>query len=1069
MRKLIRLRKLLGKSSGGMVISKVKILCLTFFSCFLLHMNIYAQETNITGVIKDTKGMSLPGVNVVIKGTLMGTVTNAIGQFELRAKPEDVLSASFIGFKTQEILVGNRQMINIILEDEVAMLDELVVIGFGTQKKKLVTGATSQVKGEELSKRNATNALQSLQGLTAGVNIISTSGQPGEELKVNIRGLGTTGKASPLFIVDGFQTGDISFLNPSDIESIDVLKDAASAAIYGNRGANGVILITTKSGKKSQLTNYSEVTFDAYNGWQSRAKKIRMLNTEEYIMIMNEQHLNSGGSTSSLPFNASNLPAYTIAGVASTNWLDEMFVDDALTQNYVLGVSGGSQNSTYSLSLSRTGQEGIVGGSDLSDYNRYTGRFNSEHQLFDGLVTWGENIVFANVKNRGIAVGNQYSNSLRSAYNVSPLMPIYNDFGEFFNSADQTILDQNGNKYWFDQESNPYGSMYYSNQNSRNSQKLLGNIFAEIQLHKNLKFRSAFGIDYWASENRSYTPVYKLSVYAFSDFSKATQRLEKGLGINMDNLLTYNKDFGKHHFTAMTGMSLQHYSGSWMFGENTKIAFDDLGHAWLNNATNTDNATMMTIEGAPTEDNRLLSYFGRVQYNYSETYLFNATFRADGSSKFAASNRWGYFPSFSAGWVITNEDFMESLKNIIPYFKLRASWGQNGSNNASAFNYLAPIAFTNATYNFGNDEGSNTTGSYPSRLSNEKLKWETSEQLDIGFDAGFLDNRFMVNFDFYQKITKDWLIVAPVLATSGTDAPYINGGNVHNTGVELSLGYVKNNSEFKYQVNLVGAYNKNKVTDIPTEDGIIHGGTNTLYANSSEFYRAESGHAIGYFWGWETDGIFQTSDEVLAYVDTDGKLIQPNAKPGDLRYVDQNSDGKINDLDKTDLGDPNPDFIYGINFAASWKGFDFSLVTNGVAGNQIVQSYRSPVDKYSNYSTDILERWTGQGTSNTVPRVTNTNINYKFSDIFVQNGTYFRISNITLGYDLASIIKMKSFKSLRLYASVQNLHTFTNYTGMDPEVGYGLDNGITDQFSSGIDLGYYPRPRTILFGVSVKL
>jgi TonB-linked SusC/RagA family outer membrane protein len=464
----------------------------------------------------------------------------------------------------------------------------------------------------------------------------------------------------------------------------------------------------------------------------------------------------------------------------------------------------------------------------------------------------------------------------------------------------------------------------------------------------------------------------------------------------------------------------------------------------------------------------MLSYFGRVQYNFSETYLFNATFRSDGSSKFADGNRWGYFPSFSGGWVITNEDFMKGFQNAIPYFKLRASWGQNGSSNASAFNYLAPISFINGTYNFGSDEGVNTTGSYPSRLSNEKLKWETSEQLDIGFDAGFLDNRLMVNFDFYKKITKDWLIVAPVLATAGTDAPYINGGNVHNTGVELALSYEKNEGEFRYQVNVVGSYNKNNVTDIPTEDGIIHGATNTLYANSSEFYRAETGHAIGYFWGWETDGIFQTSDEVKAYVGPDGRLIQSSAKPGDLRYVDQNSDGVINDLDKIDLGDPNPNFIFGLNFAANWKGFDFSLITNGVAGNQIVQSNRSPVEKFSNYSVDILERWTGTGTSTTVPRVTNSNVNYKFSDIFVQNGSYFRISNITLGYDIAKLFKTKSFQSLRVYASVQNLYTLTSYTGMDPEVGYGLDNGITDQFSSGIDLGYYPRPRTILFGISVK-
>ena len=1047
----------------------LQIIGLFVLICFLPQFSLHAQQTLVSGTVKDAMGMTLPGVNIMLKGTMLGTVTDAEGKFSINAAPKDILVVTFVGYLKQEVLVGESKILSIKLVEDVSQLEEIVVIGYGTQKKKLVTGATSQVKGDQLEQRNALNPLQALQGMTAGVNITTTSGQPGEGLKVNIRGVGTIQNAAPLYIVDGFPMSDISFINPSDIESLDVLKDAASTAIYGNRGANGVILITTKTGKKGNKSNYSEVTFDAYFGTQGRAKKTRMLNTEEYVMIMNEQHLNSGGSTSNLPFNASNLSAYTADGVASTNWLDEMFVDDALTQSYVLGASGGSQYSNYSLSLSSTGQEGIVGGADLSNYHRYTGRFNSDHQLFDGIVTLGENITFAHVKNRGIAVGNQYSNSLRSAFNVSPLMPVYDDFGDFFNAADQTILDQNGSKYWNDQEANPYGSMYYSNQNSRNSQKFLANVYADIKLGQHLTFRSSVGIDYWASESRSYTPIYKLSVYSFSDYSKASQRLEKGLGLNMDNLLTYNQKFGKHQLTAMAGMSMQRYSGSWMYGENTMMAFDDLGHAWLNNATNTDNATMMTLQGAPTEENRLLSYFGRVQYNLAETYLFNATYRADGSSKFAAGNKWGFFPSFSAGWVMTNEAFMDGFKAIVPYFKLRASWGQNGSNNADAFNYLAPISFQNGTYNFGSLEGTNTTGSYPSRLANENLKWETSEQIDLGFDAGLLDNRLTVNFDIYKKTTKDWLIIAPVLATAGTDAPFINGGNVSNSGVELTLGYAKNEGSFKYQFNVVGAYNKNKVTDIPTEDGIIHGGTNTLYNNSTEFYRAETGHAIGYFWGWQTDGIFQTTDEVKAYTNTNGKLIQPNAKPGDLRYVDQNDDGKIDDLDKVDLGDPNPDFIFGFNFSASWKGFDFNLVTNGVAGNQIVQSYRNPVDKFSNYSTEILERWTGPGTSNTVPRVTNNNINYKFSDIFVQSGTYFRISNITVGYDLAGIMKLKTFKKLRVYASVQNLYTFTKYTGMDPEVGYGLDNGITDRFSSGIDLGYYPRPRTILFGVNVNL
>lgn len=545
--------------------------------------------------------------------------------------------------------------------------------------------------------------------------------------------------------------------------------------------------------------------------------------------------------------------------------------------------------------------------------------------------------------------------------------------------------------------------------------------------------------------------------------------MSESLGLNLNNFLTYTYDVGKSNLVVMGGMQVLQYTGSWMYGENTDLAFNDLEHAWLNNALNTDDAARMKIEGAPDDENKLLSYFARVQYGFNDKYLVNATFRADGSSKFAEGNRWGYFPSVSAGWVMSSENFMKGgIANVISFLKIRASWGQNGSSNADAFNYLAPIKFTQALYNFGNEEGVSQTGSYPSRLSNDKLKWETSQQLNLGFDSQFFNGLLMLTFDYYDKKTKDWLIKAPVYATAGTDAPYINGGNVNNSGVELALTYMGSKGAFNYRLGVNGAYNKNMVTDVPTEDGIIHGATNTLYNNSEEFYRAESGHAIGYFWGWQTNGIFQSTAEVDQYISSDGKEIQPNAKPGDLKYIDQNDDGIIDDQDKIDLGDPNPDFTYGLNFSCSWKGIDFLLIAYGVQGNQIVQSYRNQTDRYGNYTAAIMDRWTGPGTSNTIPRVTNNNINYKFSDIYVQDGSYFRISNLTIGYDLARVVKAGFLSQLRLYASVQNLYTFTSYTGMDPEVGYGLDNGPTDKFSSGIDLGFYPTPRTFLLGLNVK-
>lgn len=1041
--------------------------CLLSIAFFIFQSNSIAQEKTITGIVTSIDdGTALPGVNVLVKGTSVGTITDINGKYEISAPEEaTVLSFSFIGMLSEEFEIGNNSVIDISLAPDIMDLDEITVIGYGVQKKKLLTGATSQVDGENLESRNVTSPLQALQGQTAGINITSTSGQPGEEMKVVIRGLGTIGESKPLFIVDGVTTGNIDYLNSSDIESIDVLKDAASAAIYGSRAANGVVLITTKKGSPGQ----QEVSLYSYFGVQNRYKKVDMLDSRQYAMIMNEQHLNSGGTTAGLPFDLNNLPAYTENGVASTNWLDEMFVQNALTYNVVLGVNGGTESTTYSTSIGYTGQEGVVGGSGLSNYERFSVRVNSEKSLFNDRVKIGENITVAYIEDNGIQVGDQYGNSLRGAFNTSSLLPVYNDNDEFLNTADETILDQDGNTYWNDKEANPYASMVYNNQELNSEIKLVGNLYAEIELVKNLKFRTSLGLDMYAGEERSFKPVYRLSLYSFNDYSEVTQRLDRGYNWVFDNVLSYSITKDVHKLDVMAGMSAEEYTGVWMYGKNVDLAFNDFQHSYLNNATNTETARMK-IEGAPEDNNKLVSYFGRVQYGLNETYLFNATFRADGSSKFDSENRWGYFPSFSAGWILSNEYFMDPLRKTVSFLKLRASWGQNGNQSIKAFQYLAPIKFTQATYPFGDDPESEVNGAYPSRLPNPDIKWETSEQFNIGFDSKILNNKMSVNFDWYRKSTKNWLIAAPVLATAGTDAPFINGGNVINSGVELALSYYGAAGDFNYSVSANGAYNKNNVTDIPTEDGIIHGATNMLYANSGEFYRAESGHPIGYFWGYETDGIFDSPAEVAEHTSSEGIIIQPDAKPGDVKYVDHYDDGIIDDLDKIELGDPNPDFIYGFSFSSNYKAIDFSVFASGVTGNQLVQSYRNHSDQWSNYSTEILDRWNGPGTSETIPRVTKNNINYQFSDLFVKNGSYFRINNVTLGYDFNHLFKQNIMSQCRLYVSVQNLFTFTKYTGMDPEVGFGItdDDDPTDNYSSGIDLGYYPNPRTILVGVSFK-
>lgn len=1026
---------------------------------FLAGLGLSAQIT-VTGLVTDDSNEPIPGVSVLEKGTMNGTITQTDGTFSLQVPEDAILIFSFVGFVPQEIPVDNRSVINVVLTESITGLDEVVVVGYGVQKKKLVTGATLQVDGENLQKRNTISALQALQGQTAGVQITSTSGQPGEELKVIVRGLGTIGDAGPLYIVDGVQTSDISYLNNADIESIDVLKDAASAAIYGSQAANGVVLITTKSGQ----TGKTQITFDSYYGIQNVARKVDLLNAREYAVIMNEAAINSGKAPY---FTADDIDNLGNSGWADTDWMDQMFYDNAVTQNYTLSFSGGNNASTYSTSLSYTGQEGIVGGPDVSDYKRYSFRINSEHKLFDDMITLGQHLTFAYIQQNGINVGNQYNNSLRSAFNTSPFLPVYNDNGEFLNNTKNAGEMYNGAEWvpWYEGESNPYASMIYNNMSDDNNQKLLGDIYLRVSPIEGLTFETKYGLDYYTKEERSFIPEYELSVYDFREHDQASQRLEKGVAWTWTNILTYDFDLNDHDFTVMAGMEAYQYKGTWMHTRNTDLLPTGLDYAYIDNTTNTDLARL-TFEGAPNDESMLLSYFGRVSYNFGEKYLLNATFRADGSSRFAEKNRWGYFPSVSGGWVLSSEPFMEFTDDIIDFFKLRVSWGQVGNQNIDPWQYLAPVQVANTNYYFGSDDfdaAGNTPGAYPSRLANEDLKWETSEQLNIGFDARFMKSRLGVNFDLYQKDTKDWLLQAPILATAGAEGPFINGGDVRNKGVEIAVSWNDQIGDFRYFISANYSYNDNEVTEVPTSDGIVHGLTNMLYDNSLEFYhRAETGYPIGYFWGWQTDGIFQNEQEVLEHT-SNGTVIQPDAMPGDLRYVDQNGDGILNDQDKVMVGDPNPDAVFGFNVGFEYKNFDFTVAANGVYGNQIVQSYRNHANGFANYTTEILERWHGEGTSNTIPRVTETNINYLFSDIFVKDGDFLRISDITLGYDFADLINKSFISQLRLYGSVQNAFTFTKYNGMDPEVGYGVEDG-----SSGIDLGYYPRPRTFLLGLNVK-
>lgn len=1013
-------------------------------------------EKKITGVVYDEAGIPVIGANILEKGTTNGTITDIDGNFSLTVSDKAVLVVSYIGYDQQEIVVQGKDSFVINLKEDSQTLEEVVVVGYGVQKKKLVTGATVQVKGEDLQKLNTVNPMGALQSQSPGVNITKTSGQPGSEFKVSVRGIGTVGDSSPLYIVDGVTVSNIDYLSPSDIESIDVLKDAASAAIYGARAANGVILVTTKQGKSGKAV----IEYDGYVGWQNIVQNVTPLNAQQYAMIMSEAAENSEMN----PFDFQNLvpdwDKIESGEWTGTNWFSEMCNKNAFMQNHALNVRGGTDMSVYSLGLSYTTQEGSFGNPAPPQYTRYSFRLNTDHKLIKGngydVLKIGENLNYTYSEKSTIGTGNLYVSDLRQAFITNPFLPVYDENGDYHYAID-----------WNEKQINPMGFLYYEHsQNLRKNNRLSGNIYVELQPLKGLKFRSSFGLHLDMSSYRKFVPTYNLGPEKFCNENVTTQQFSLNNKWLFENTLSYDLTIKENHaFNFLVGTSAEKSGlGENINGENVNSVFNDFKHAYLdNNRQIYEGKTKLS--GGPQTPGRLLSYFGRVNYNFRETYMATLVMRADGSSNFAPKNRWGFFPSISAGWVITNEKFMQKTSSWLEFLKIRASWGQNGNQNIAGFQYLANIAF-DSMYFFGDNKNNVYTGAYPSILANTDIKWETSEQIDLGIDARFLSGRLGLTFDWYDKKTKDWLLVAPILGSYGTGAPYINGGDVLNRGVEFGLSWRDQINEFHYSINGNIAYNKNEVTRIANSEGIIHGPANVLSHNTAELYRAQVGYPIGYFWGYETDGIFQNDDEVMNYKNAEGKVIMPDAKPGDLRFVDKNGDGTIDDNDKGMIGDPNPDITFGLSANMSYKGFDLSIVTSGVAGNQIARSYRSGNEAFHNYTTEILDRWHGEGTSNTVPRVTaSASINDLYiSDRYIENGSYWRISNITIGYDFKKLFKNLPLQQARLYVTGQNLATLTAYKGLDPEVGYGYDSS----WASGIDLGFYPSPRTFMVGVSLK-
>ena len=1045
-------------------------------------VNSVQQFKKVTGNVSDAEGPII-GASVVEKGNAgNGTVTDLDGNFSLNVKPGATIVITYIGYQKQEIVVGNQSNFNVTMKTDDKTLEEVVVVGYGVQKKKLVTGSTIEVKGDDIQKMNTTQVLGALQSQTPGVNIQAASGQPGDGFKISIRGAGTNGNTAPLYIIDGV-AGDINNLNPADIERIDVLKDAASCAIYGSAAANGVILVTTKQGKQGKI----QVSYDANVGWANVYRMPKMLNAKQYMEVMDQVRFNSGESgydwKSIMGEDLYN--SYMDGSNEGTNWVEAIRNKNAVTTSHSLNVTGGSDRSTFSMGAGYQYQDGVFGNVVKSDYRRFTFRINSEHVIYRNdkgmdVVKIGENIYYQHKQNQGIQIGNQYSNDLSTMLRANPAIPMYNADGSYTKAEDLKNWINNYNSYSI----NPVYKMV--NQQSGHNKSINQNLHATgylvIQPIKNLVYRGQLNYNQGTSTWRAFLPVYdanRSTADGFRTEDKAMNNMSTSWGWSTTNTLNYKFDLQKkHNFDVLVGTEYSESRPDFGFSLNatsSNSVFGDMTHAYMSYMKNNNAAA---VSGTPCDDSRGMSYFGRINYNFDEKYMLSAIMRADGNSKFAPGKRWGYFPSVSAGWVISNEKFMAKTVSWLDFLKLRAGWGQNGNaQTISNFQWQGAFAYnTSSYYTFNGNPDQYVSGAAPSRLPNEDLTWETSEQLNIGLDARFLSGRLGFTLDWYNKKTKDLLVAVPVDPTTGFSTQMKNAGTVENKGIELSLSWNdKIGKDFQYNVGWNMAYNHNEVTEVKSNQTYNNGGNDLLAQNTGYMARFEEGHPIGYFWGYKTEGVMQNEADVQAYLDKNCKGNAANSKqgtgikPGDLKFVDVNGDGVVNDDDKTELGDPHPDVTMGITLGASYKGFDLSVTGFGAFGQQVARSFRKFTDgEYENFTTEVYDYWHGEGTSNKYPLLAHMNAGPNWqtvSDIYIENASYFRLQNLTVGYDFTKIWKNSPFQQLRLYFAAQNLFTITGYKGMDPENGTAIGS---DSWVTGVDVGNYPQPRTYMVGVNVK-
>jgi TonB-linked SusC/RagA family outer membrane protein len=1053
----------------------------------LLICNSYliAQNGIVSGIVSADDGTPLPGATVLIKGTTAGETTDINGEYslDLSGYTDPILIYRFIGFITQEVVVGNQSKIDITLVSEVQSLEEIIVVGYGVTKKSLVTGAISKISDEDLNKNNPIRFENALQGKTSGVLVQQSSGAPGAVSNILIRGAGSQNAVRPIYIIDGIRTDGMDWLDPQDIGSIEILKDAASAAIYGTEGANGVILITTKSGVKGKTT----LTYDGFYGFQMAPSNFKVLDTEGYLKYYRTANINDGDDEATA---LNNWPDSDV----NTDWLGELLVNSPM-QKHKIGISGATDNNNYYFTVSYTNQDGIVGGGNYSNFKRYSTFLKSETQATKWFKAGGS-INYSHIRTKGITENNVFGGEINNAMVLDPTSPIrvtdYNQISDLDRARMELawgeewythpgLYDENGyfgiSERVKNEIANPFAQMH-NNRAVKPTNKIIGGVFGEIKFLEGLNFRSSFDIDLSHQYERGWYPYrYYNSVQGASSKSETFQRINMYYTWQWENYLSFNKAFGDHNVGAVLGTSKREWRHEYLGGTGEEIIKESDNFGWIDYAL-VDTTEFNRAEGRLGGITRSQSFFGRISYDFQGKYLFTSNARIDGNSNFGPNNKYGFFPSASVGWVISKEDFW----NIEPisFAKIRYSWGVNGSaSSLGAWEYLPTASINDFYYLSGNESLWGVIE--PSSLTNPEYRWEESVQHDVGVDLTFLQNRITFTVDYYDKKTVGLLFPGTAPDYVGNEAPTVNAGTVQNKGVELELGYNNSAGDLDYSIKLTASNNKNQVTSVGDGIEYLSGANVGTIGNTKRF---EPGYDTWYFYGYATDGIFTSEEEILNHTDADNNLLQPDAVPGDVKYLDiagpldslgnpTGPDGLIGDDDKINLGSPYPKWHTGLSVSLDYRGFDFYMYWYASIGNKTLNANAIRYDvTNSNKPVYYLEdAYSSDNSSGTFPRITlddpNRNLR-RINEFFVEDASFLRMSTISVGYTLPKKLTQNiGMEKLRVYITGENLLLITKYRGMEPEVGgdYWGENG---QQWAGVDRSIYPKAKIIQMGVNVS-